>query len=80
MTKKYKKLETEYNANYLVTYCLVFVAKVSFISFNHGFDTLSDCEGCLVRSSEAESPPPPYSELATVLVKLQFSVNRLLIC
>jgi len=36
------------------------VAKTSFISFNHGFDTLSNCEGCLIRPSEAK--PRPTSE------------------
>ena len=36
---------------------IVFVAKASFISFNHGFDTLSNCEGCLIRSSEAKPSP-----------------------
>jgi len=43
------------------------------------FDTLSN-EGCLIRPSEAKPHPTtlPYSELATALVKLQFSVNRLL--
>ena len=45
------------------------------------FDTLSNYEGCLKRSSEAnlQSPPTPYNELVTVLVKLQFLVNRLLV-
>ena len=42
----------------LVTYCLVFVAKALLILLNHGFDTLSNCEGCLIRPSEAK--PHPY--------------------
>ena len=38
---------------------IVFVAKAkaSFISFNHGFDTLSNCEGCLILPSEAGPTP-----------------------
>jgi len=35
----------------------VFVAEASFISFNPGFDTLSNCEGCLIRPSEADLHP-----------------------
>ena len=65
----------------LVICCQVCVAKASFIAFNDGFDTLSNCEDCLIRPSEAKppAPPPPHSELATALVKLQFSGNRLVV-
>jgi len=38
VTEKNKNLENDQNITInLVTYCLVFVAKASFISFNHGF-------------------------------------------
>jgi len=43
-------------------------------------DTLSNYEGCVTRPSEAKPHHPPYSKLATALVKLQFSVtNRLIV-
>jgi len=54
------------------------LAKASFISFSRGFDTLSNSEGCLIRPSEAK-PHSTYSELATDLVKLRFSVNLLVV-
>ena len=41
----------------IYTYCLAFVAKASVISFNNGFDTLSNCDGCLIRPSEAKPHP-----------------------
>jgi len=52
---------------------------VAFIQSCMVFDTLSNCEGCLTLTglSEAKPPPPPYNGLTTVLVKLQFLVNRL---
>ena len=49
---------------------------VYFIQSVMVVDTLSNCEGCLIRPSEAakpHSPTLPYSELATALVKLQCS-------
>jgi len=32
-------------------------SRTSFISVSHGFDPLSNCEGCLIRPSEAEPHP-----------------------
>ena len=48
----------------------MFVAEATLISFNHGFDILSNCEGYCYTPSEAKPHPLPYSELATALVKL----------
>ena len=58
----------------------MFVAKVSFISFNYGFDTLSICEDCLIYAAPRRVGESPAE--ATVLGwpatnRLVVSVNEL---